>query len=42
MVLTPAAAVELINRMQQVGAALGQSGLLKAMPNLPPTDAPKN
>jgi hypothetical protein len=29
MVLTPAAAVELINRMQQVGAALTQAGVLK-------------
>src|SRR5215475_5702148 len=29
MVLTPNAAVELINRMQQVGAALTQAGLLK-------------
>src|SRR5437016_9897079 len=32
MVLTPAAAVELINRMQQVGAALAQAGVLKANP----------
>ena len=32
MVLTPMAAVELINRMQQVGAALTQAGLLKANP----------
>ena len=32
MVLTPVAAVELINRMQQVGAALAQAGLLKANP----------
>jgi hypothetical protein len=32
MVLTPMAAVELINRMQQVGAALAQAGLLKANP----------
>ena len=29
LVLTPAAAVELINRMQQVGAALTQAGVLK-------------
>ena len=42
MVLTPAAAVELINRMQQVGAALVQSGVLKATPNSPPTDVPKS
>jgi len=32
MVLTPMAAVELINRMQQVGAALTQAGVLKATP----------
>lgn len=32
MVLTPVAAVELINRMQQVGAALAQAGVLKANP----------
>ena len=29
MVLTPAAAIDLINRMQQVGAALQQAGVLK-------------
>ena len=29
LVLTPVAAVELINRMQQVGAALTQAGVLK-------------
>jgi hypothetical protein len=32
MVLTPAAAVELINRMQQVANALTQAGVLKANP----------
>ena len=32
VVLTPVAAVELINRMQQVGAALTQAGVLKANP----------
>ena len=37
MVLTPMAAVELINRMQQVGAALAQAGVLKAAPK--PTTA---
>ena len=37
MVLTPGAAVELINRMQQVGAALAQAGVLKATPK--PTNA---
>ncbi len=35
MVLTPIAAVELINRMQQVGAALTQAGVLKANPQAP-------
>jgi hypothetical protein len=35
MVLTPMAAVELINRMQQVGAALTQAGVLKATPPTP-------
>jgi len=37
MVLTPMAAVELINRMQQVGAALTQAGVLKANPTKPTT-----
>jgi hypothetical protein len=32
MVLTPMAAVELINRMQQVGLALTQAGVLKQSP----------
>jgi hypothetical protein len=32
MVLTPGAAVELINRMQQVGTALAQAGVLKPTP----------
>jgi hypothetical protein len=32
MVLTPTAALELINRMQQVAAALTQAGMLKAAP----------
>lgn len=32
MVLTPMAAVDLINRMQQVAAALTQSGVLKPAP----------
>jgi hypothetical protein len=39
MVLTPSAAVDLINRMQQVGAALAQAGVLKTTPK-PTTDAP--
>jgi hypothetical protein len=37
LVLTPAAAVELINRMQQVGVALTQAGVLK--PANPPAAA---
>jgi hypothetical protein len=37
MVLTPQAAVELINRMQQVGAALAQAGVVKMNPR--PTTA---
>lgn len=32
LVLTPATAVELINRMQQIGAALTQAGVMKAAP----------
>jgi hypothetical protein len=32
MVLTPMAAIELINRMQQIGAALQQAGVLKHTP----------
>jgi len=32
MVLTPVAAVDLMNRMQQVAAALTQAGVLKAAP----------
>jgi hypothetical protein len=38
LVLTPAAAVDLINRMQQVGAAMAQSGVLKANPKPTNTD----
>ena len=38
LVLTPAAAVDLINRMQQVGAALAQAGVVKQNPR--PTAAP--
>jgi hypothetical protein len=33
LVLPPAAAIELINRMQQTGAALSQAGLVKTRPN---------
>jgi hypothetical protein len=36
LVLTPAAAIDLINRMQQVGAALAQAGLAKATPTPTP------
>jgi hypothetical protein len=35
MVLTPMAAVELISRMQQVGAALAQAGVVKATTGAP-------
>jgi hypothetical protein len=36
LVLQPVAAVELINRMQQVGAALTQAGVVKATPAAAP------
>jgi hypothetical protein len=39
LVLPPAAAVDLINRMQQIAAALTQAGVVKAAPR--PTEAPK-
>jgi hypothetical protein len=39
MVLTPGAALELINRMQQVGAAMTQAGVLKVTPK-PNAEAP--
>lgn len=32
LVLTPGAAVDLINRMQQIGAALKQAGLIRGTP----------
>jgi hypothetical protein len=39
LVLPPAAAIDLINRMQQIGAALTQAGVAKAAPpaEQPPT-----
>ena len=40
MVLTPSAAVELINRMQQVGVALTQAGVLKPTPKPTATGVP--
>ena len=40
IVLTPNAAVELINRMQKIGAALTQAGVLKATPRPADADAP--
>jgi hypothetical protein len=40
LVLTPGAAVDLINRMQQVGAALTQAGVVKPGPR-PNAEAPK-
>jgi hypothetical protein len=36
LVLPPAAAVELINRMQQIGAALTQAGVVKPRPGAEP------
>lgn len=39
IVLPPAAAVDLINRMQQITAALTQAGVVKAAPR--PAEAPK-
>lgn len=39
LVLPPAAAVDLINRMQRIGAALTQAGVVKAAPR--PSEAPK-
>jgi hypothetical protein len=38
LVLPPAAAVDLINRMQQIAAALAQAGVVKAAPR-PASDA---
>jgi hypothetical protein len=35
LVLSPSAAVELMNRMQQIGAALTKAGMLKAAPAQP-------
>jgi hypothetical protein len=39
LVLPPAAAVDLINRMQRIGAALTQAGVVRATPR--PSEAPK-
>jgi hypothetical protein len=39
LVLPPAAAVELINRMQQIAAALAQAGVVKATPRVAPETA---
>ena len=39
LVLPPAAAIELINRMQQIAAALAQAGVIKANPK--PAEADK-
>jgi len=41
LVLTPGAAVELINRMQQVAAALTQAGVLRQNPPQPTATAPQ-
>jgi hypothetical protein len=40
LVLPPAAAVDLINKMQQIGTALTQAGFVKAVP--PEASKPKN
>jgi hypothetical protein len=40
LVLPPAAAVELINRMQQIGTALTQAGVVKPTPRA--TEVPKS
>jgi hypothetical protein len=42
LVLPPAAAVDLINRMQQIAAALTQAGVVKAAqrPGTPPPKTP--
>lgn len=40
LVLPPMAAVELINKMQQIGAALAQAGVMKANPATPAPAAP--
>jgi hypothetical protein len=40
LALPPAAAIELINRMQQIGAALGQAGLARTVPR--PETPPAN
>lgn len=41
LVLPPGAAVELINRMQQVAAALTQAGVLRQNPPAPTVSAPQ-
>ena len=41
LVLPPAAAVDLINRMQQIAAALTQAGVVKQAPR-PGAEAPKS
>ena len=42
LVLPPAAAVELINRMQQVAAALAQAGFVRTTPRATSAEAPKS
>lgn len=41
LVLPPAAAVDLINRMQQIAAALTQAGVVKAAPRPAAAEPPK-
>jgi hypothetical protein len=42
LVLPPAAAVELINRMQQIAAALAQAGVVRATPRATTGEPAKN
>ena len=41
LVLTPGAAVDLINRMQQIATALTQAGVMKSTPRTGANDGPK-
>ncbi len=42
LVLPPAAAVELINRMQQIAAALAQAGVVRTTPRATTAEPTKN
>ena len=41
MVLTPSAAIDLINKMQQIGTALTQAGIVKSTSNQADPNKPK-